>query len=215
LPSFIYFAQPTPPSARRTTGYPNRENFFLHYGDLTDLHALVAIIRDVRPTEVYNLAAQSHVQAGAVAVASLPGCVTRAVTQTPPAVINSVLLTIRPTRVVAPLPDVTRYRPTRVVASLPGVASDWYTEHTYCPPSIELPCFDRIKINVKIESGTQPPYVEVSFQMPMYTAEVDGVGTLNILEVGLLHKLTRSLGNRSTYQAKPFYLSSETVLPIT
>ena len=65
-------------------GYPNNQNFYLHYGDLTDLHALVAIIRDVRPTEVYNLAAQSHVQ--------------------------------------------------------------------------------------------------VSFQMPMYTAEVDGVGTLNILE---------------------------------
>jgi len=43
-------------------GYPNNHNFFLHYGDLTDLHALVAIIRDVRPTEVYNLAAQSHVQ---------------------------------------------------------------------------------------------------------------------------------------------------------
>ena len=29
---------------------------------MTDLHALVGIIRDVRPTEVYNLAAQSHVQ---------------------------------------------------------------------------------------------------------------------------------------------------------
>ncbi len=43
-------------------GYPNGQNFFLHYGDLTDLHALVAICRDVRPTEVYNLAAQSHVQ---------------------------------------------------------------------------------------------------------------------------------------------------------
>jgi GDPmannose 4,6-dehydratase len=43
-------------------GYPNGQNFFLHYGDLTDLHALVAIIRDVRPNEVYNLAAQSHVQ---------------------------------------------------------------------------------------------------------------------------------------------------------
>lgn len=43
-------------------GYPNNQNFYLHYGDLTDLHALVAIIRDVRPTEVYNLAAQSHVQ---------------------------------------------------------------------------------------------------------------------------------------------------------
>ena len=42
--------------------YPNGENFHLHYGDLCDLHALVAIMRDVRPTEVYNLAAQSHVQ---------------------------------------------------------------------------------------------------------------------------------------------------------
>ena len=29
---------------------------------MTDLHALVGIIRDVRPTECYNLAAQSHVQ---------------------------------------------------------------------------------------------------------------------------------------------------------
>jgi GDPmannose 4,6-dehydratase len=47
---------------KKTTGYPNRQNFFLHYGDMTDLHALVGIIRDVRPTEVYNLAAQSHVQ---------------------------------------------------------------------------------------------------------------------------------------------------------
>ena len=36
--------------------------FFLHYGDLTDLHALVAILRDVQPSEVYNLGAQSHVQ---------------------------------------------------------------------------------------------------------------------------------------------------------
>lgn len=43
-------------------GYPNRQNFYLHYGDMTDLHALVGIIRDVRPTECYNLAAQSHVQ---------------------------------------------------------------------------------------------------------------------------------------------------------
>jgi len=75
-------------------GYPNNQNFYLHYGDLTDLHALVAIIRDVRPTEVYNLAAQSHVQ--------------------------------------------------------------------------------------------------VSFQMPMYTAEVDGVGTLNLLEAIRLSGQTKT-----------------------
>lgn len=34
---------------------------FLHYGDLTDSTNLIRIIQDVRPDEVYNLAAQSHV----------------------------------------------------------------------------------------------------------------------------------------------------------
>ena len=42
--------------------YPNGDKFFLHYGDMSDLHALVGIVRDIKPTEVYNLAAQSHVQ---------------------------------------------------------------------------------------------------------------------------------------------------------
>jgi GDPmannose 4,6-dehydratase len=36
--------------------------FFLHYGDLSDSTNLVHIFNQVRPTEVYNLAAQSHVQ---------------------------------------------------------------------------------------------------------------------------------------------------------
>ena len=36
--------------------------FFLHYGDLTDATNLVRIIQEVQPTEIYNLAAQSHVQ---------------------------------------------------------------------------------------------------------------------------------------------------------
>jgi GDPmannose 4,6-dehydratase len=34
----------------------------LHYGDLNDSTNLISIIRKVRPDEVYNLAAQSHVQ---------------------------------------------------------------------------------------------------------------------------------------------------------
>ena len=34
---------------------------FLHYGDLTDTSSLVRIIQQVKPDEVYNLAAQSHV----------------------------------------------------------------------------------------------------------------------------------------------------------
>jgi GDPmannose 4,6-dehydratase len=36
--------------------------FELHYGDMTDSTNLIRIIQDVQPTEIYNLAAQSHVQ---------------------------------------------------------------------------------------------------------------------------------------------------------
>jgi GDPmannose 4,6-dehydratase len=36
--------------------------FVLHYGDMTDSTNLIRIIQEVRPTEIYNLAAQSHVQ---------------------------------------------------------------------------------------------------------------------------------------------------------
>ena len=37
-------------------------SFFLHYGDLTDSTNLIRIIQEVQPDEIYNLAAQSHVQ---------------------------------------------------------------------------------------------------------------------------------------------------------
>ncbi len=36
--------------------------FFMHYGDLTDATNLIRIVQQVQPTEIYNLAAQSHVQ---------------------------------------------------------------------------------------------------------------------------------------------------------
>ena len=36
--------------------------FFLHYGDLADSMSLVKIIGSIKPDEIYNLAAQSHVQ---------------------------------------------------------------------------------------------------------------------------------------------------------
>jgi len=36
--------------------------FFLHHGDLTDAANLIRIVQAVRPDEIYNLAAQSHVQ---------------------------------------------------------------------------------------------------------------------------------------------------------
>jgi len=37
-------------------------NFHLHYADLSDSMSLVQVVAKVRPTEIYNLAAQSHVQ---------------------------------------------------------------------------------------------------------------------------------------------------------
>lgn len=37
-------------------------NFHLHYGDLTDSTNLIRIIQEVKPDEIYNLAAQSHVK---------------------------------------------------------------------------------------------------------------------------------------------------------
>ena len=36
--------------------------FFLHYGDLTDATNLIRLLQEIQPTEIYNLAAQSHVQ---------------------------------------------------------------------------------------------------------------------------------------------------------
>lgn len=39
---------------------PNRR-FFLHHGDMTDSSSLLRILQEVRPSEIYNLAAQSHV----------------------------------------------------------------------------------------------------------------------------------------------------------
>ncbi|PWB59708.1 MAG: GDP-mannose 4,6-dehydratase [Bradyrhizobiaceae bacterium] len=43
---------------------PHEENlrFQMHYGDMTDATNLIRIVQEVRPTEIYNLAAQSHVQ---------------------------------------------------------------------------------------------------------------------------------------------------------
>ena len=39
----------------------NNTNFFLHYGDLTDTNSVYNIINKIKPDEIYNLGAQSHV----------------------------------------------------------------------------------------------------------------------------------------------------------
>ena len=38
------------------------QHLFLHHGDMTDSSSLLHIVKDVQPDEIYNLAAQSHVQ---------------------------------------------------------------------------------------------------------------------------------------------------------
>ena len=38
-----------------------KRNFILHYGDMTDSTNLIKIIQMIKPNEIYNLAAQSHV----------------------------------------------------------------------------------------------------------------------------------------------------------
>jgi GDPmannose 4,6-dehydratase len=39
----------------------NRTNFFLHYGDVVDANNILELINKIKPDEIYNLAAQSHV----------------------------------------------------------------------------------------------------------------------------------------------------------
>src|SRR6202171_6537196 len=43
---------------------PHESNprFVLHFGDITDATNLIRIVQETQPDEIYNLAAQSHVQ---------------------------------------------------------------------------------------------------------------------------------------------------------
>ena len=41
---------------------PGADRFRLHYADMTDSTNLIRIVQEVQPSEIYNLAAQSHVQ---------------------------------------------------------------------------------------------------------------------------------------------------------
>ncbi len=42
--------------------HEGKTRFFLHYGDLTDATNLIRVLQETQPDEIYNLAAQSHVQ---------------------------------------------------------------------------------------------------------------------------------------------------------
>ena len=41
--------------------FEKKRNFFLHYGDITDAISVSSLIKKIKPDEIYNLAAQSHV----------------------------------------------------------------------------------------------------------------------------------------------------------
>ena len=41
--------------------HSNNVKFFLHYADLTDATGIMSLIEQIKPSEIYNLAAQSHV----------------------------------------------------------------------------------------------------------------------------------------------------------
>ena len=42
--------------------FEKNRNFFLHYGDITDAISVSTLIKKIKPDEIYNLGAQSHVQ---------------------------------------------------------------------------------------------------------------------------------------------------------
>ena len=42
--------------------YIKKRTFILHYGDITDSLSVTRLIKEIKPNEIYNLAAQSHVQ---------------------------------------------------------------------------------------------------------------------------------------------------------
>ena len=41
--------------------FTSNRDFFLHYGDVTDAISVSSLIKKIKPSEIYNLAAQSHV----------------------------------------------------------------------------------------------------------------------------------------------------------
>ena len=42
--------------------HSDNQNFFLHFGDMTDSTNLIRLIKEIQPDEIYNLAAMSHVR---------------------------------------------------------------------------------------------------------------------------------------------------------
>ena len=41
--------------------YEKNKRFFLHYGDVTDSFSVSSLVNEIKPDEIYNLGAMSHV----------------------------------------------------------------------------------------------------------------------------------------------------------
>ena len=54
-------AECSEPTGRRMAGFWRHDNFYWYYGDITDTSNMYNLLLKIRPDEVYNLAAQSHV----------------------------------------------------------------------------------------------------------------------------------------------------------
>lgn len=50
------------PNTERINHIYDDDNLHLHFGDLTDSNNLTFLVKEIEPNEIYNLAAQSHVQ---------------------------------------------------------------------------------------------------------------------------------------------------------
>lgn len=48
-------------TSKRINGFFNHKNFFTYHGDITDTSNLYGVLSEVKPDEIYNFAAQSHV----------------------------------------------------------------------------------------------------------------------------------------------------------
>ena len=48
-------------NTQRIDHFFDNDNFFLHYNDLSDSSNIIRLINKIKPDEIYNLAAMSHV----------------------------------------------------------------------------------------------------------------------------------------------------------
>lgn len=132
--------------------------FFLHYGDLTDSTNLTQLISQIRPDEIYNLGAMSHVK---VCMLYVDVCVYMAVWMYGHVWVNHT---------------------GRVVGGTDCVyMCVWVCGCMSVSPRPSHPTWHRPHLTTTITRMNTTQSQQVSFQMSEYTADVDGIGALRLL----------------------------------